>query len=282
MNPSLNLESVYPSYFETFEVPVVRGRSFAASDRAGALAVAIVSDDLASRMWRDENPIGKRLKMGSPDSDDPWWEIVGVVGRTRYREVKSPPATLYVPAAQLQTAATMLALRTTAPLDLVASLVRDRVRAADSGVHVMRVTPFAEMLDRHLARPQFNAFLLTLFGISALLLSAVGLYAVIAAYVRQRGREIAIRRALGATTTGVRRFVLSETMRLAGLGSLVGLAGAVSATEFLRGMLFEIDPLDPLTLIATVALLVGTSLLASFVPLYRAGRLNVVARLQSE
>ena len=155
--------------------------------------MAIVSEDVAERTWPGGDPIGKRLKMGELGSSDPWYIVVGVAGQTRYRELKSPRPTLYLPAAQFQMTATMLVLRTTASLELVASLARDQVQAVDRDVQVMRVAPFAEMLNRPLARPRFNAFLLSIFGIVALLLSTVGLYAVMAAYVRQREREIAIR-----------------------------------------------------------------------------------------
>ena len=112
----------------------------------------------------------------------------------------------------------------------------------------MRVGTVHGDARRPLARPRFNAFLLGVFGIAALLLSTIGLYAVMAAYVRQRDREIALRLALGATADSVRRFVLAETVRLAGLGAVIGLAGAALATRLLRGMLFEVVPLDPSTI----------------------------------
>jgi ABC-type antimicrobial peptide transport system permease subunit len=178
--------------------------------------------------------------------------------------------------------AEMLVLRTTAPLDLVASLSRDRLRAVDPGVHVMRVEPFTEMLEAPLARPKFNAFVLSVFGVAALLLSAIGLYAVMAAFVRQRDREIALRLALGATATVVRRFVLAEALWLAGLGAVIGLGAAASATRFLRGMLFEVHPLDPWTMFGAALLLIAAAALASFVPVRRATRVDAVAMLRSE
>lgn len=281
-NPSLNLESVHPNYFETFEVPVVRGRAFTGADREGSLEVAIVSEDVAARTWPREDPIGRRLKMGEPDSQSQWYTIVGVAAQTRYRDLARPRATLYLPAAQFQMTAEMLVLRTTASLDLVASLARDRVQTVDPDVHVMRVAHFTEMLDAPLARPRFNAFLLSVFGIAALLLSTIGLYAVMAAYVRRRDREIALRLALGATTTAVRRLVLGEALRLAGLGAVVGLATAASATRLLRGMLFEVDPLDPSTILGAALLLIGASALASYVPVRRATRVDAVATLRNE
>jgi ABC-type antimicrobial peptide transport system permease subunit len=175
-----------------------------------------------------------------------------------------------------------LVLRTSAPIDLVASLARERVRAADPDARVMRVAPFTEILERPLARPRFNAFLLSLFGIAALVLSTIGLYAVMAAYVRRRDREIALRLALGATPVGVRRFVLAEALRLAGLGAVIGLAGAAGAGRLIRGMLFEIEPLDPSTLLGAALLLMAASALASYGPVRRTTRIDVTAILRSD
>lgn len=281
-NPSLNLESVFPNYFDTFEVPLVRGRAFTDADREGAVHVAIVSDELAAQTWPGEDPIGKRLKMGAPDSRAPWRTVVGVAASTRYRELTTPRPTLYLPAAQFRMTAPRLALRTTAPLDLVAPLARDRVRAVDADAQVVRVVPFTEMLDGPLARPRFNAFLLGIFATAALLLAAIGLYAVMAAHVRQRDREIGIRIALGATASSVRRLVLDEGMWLAGLGAAIGLAGAVGASRLVRGLLFEASPLDLSTLLAAALLLLLTAALACYLPVRRATRVDAVTMLRSE
>lgn len=282
VNPSLSLESVHPNYFETFEVALVRGRAFTDGDRQGALDVAIVSEDVAARTWPGEDPVGKRLKMGGPDSRGGWRTIVGVAAPTRYRELAKPRATLYLPASQFQMTAQMLVLRTTVSLELVASLSRDRVRAVDRDVQVMRVAPFTEMLDAPLARPRFNAFLLGIFGIAALLLAAIGLYGVMAAYVRQRDREIGIRVALGATAANVRRLVLGEGLWLAALGAAIGLAGATGATRLVRGMLFEVDPLDPSTMLGAALLLIVASAFACYVPARSATNVDAAAMLRSD
>jgi predicted permease len=281
-NPSLNLESVHPNYFATFDVPVVRGRAFTAADRDGVLPVAIVSEDIAARTWPGADPVGKRLKMGTPRAEGSWYTVVGVAAPTRYREVARPRPTLYLPAAQFQMTATMIVLRTAAPLELVASLVRDRVRAVDPAVQVMRIVPFTEMIDRALARPTFNAFLLGVFGVVALLLSTIGIYAVMAAYVGQRDQEIALRLALGATAASVRHFVLDEAVRLAGLGAVIGLAGAAAVMPLLRSMLFEVEPLDPSTLIGAAFLLIAASAFATYWPVRRATRVDAMAILRGQ
>jgi predicted permease len=281
-NPSLNLESIHPNYFATVEAPIVRGRAFTAADRQDAVLVAIVSDDLAAWLWARENPIGRRLKMGPVGGSGRWLEVVGVAASTRYRTVTTARPTLYLPAAQFQMTASMMIVRTTAPLELVTALANDRIRAVDPDARVMRVAPFTELLARPLARPRFTAFLLSVFAAVALLLASVGLYAVIAASVRQRDREIALRLALGATAGAVRRLILSEAIVLAALGAVIGVAGAAALARFLSGLLFGVDPLDPVTIGAAALALVAAATLASYGPVRRAPRADLVATLRSQ
>jgi len=196
-NPSLNLEAVHPGYFATLGVTVVRGRGFAAADRWDSPRVAIVSEDVARTTWPGEDPIGKRLKFGGVDSEEPWRTVVGA------------------------------------------------------------------------------------FALAALLLSAVGLYAVVGAHVRERFAEIGVRVALGATPSDVRRLVLGEGLRLAGLGAALGLGAAVAAARVLEGLLFEVRPLDPVSLLGAALLLVGASGLAAYLPARRATRVDPLAVLRT-
>jgi putative ABC transport system permease protein len=281
-NPSLNLESIHPSYFATLEVTLVRGRGFTEADRRGAPEVAVVSEDVAARTWPGEDPIGKRVKLGGPGAADPWRTVVGVARPTRYRELGAPRATLYLPAEQFMAAAEMLVLRARSPLTLVAGLVRERVRAVDPDVQVTQVAPFTELLRGPLARPRFNALLVGGFGAVALLLATIGLYAVIAASLRQRHVELGVRMALGATAADLRRLVLGEGLRLAGLGAAIGLVGAVVASGLLRGLLYGVHPLDPATLLAAALLLVGVSAVASYIPARRAARVEPASVLRGE
>ncbi len=281
-NPSLNLESIHPNYFSTIEAPIVRGRAFTAADRQGTPEVAIVSEDAASRLWPGQDPIGKRLKMGILEGSGRWLEVVGIAATTRYRTVTAPRPTLYLPAAQFQMTATMLIVRSAASLESLISVARERVGAIDPNVTVLSAAPFADYLDRPLGRPRFNAFVAGLFAIAALFLSTLGLYAVMAAHVRQRDREIAVRLALGATGTTVRRLVLVEAGRLAGLGALLGVAGAIAGTRFLRGLLFEVQPMDPMTIGGAAVLLIAVAALAAYAPMRRAARADIVRILRSQ
>ncbi len=280
-NSSLNPESIHPNYFATVGVSLIRGRSFGTADREGAPNVVIVSEDVAARAWPGEEPVGKRLKLGGATSEDPWRTVVGVARMTRYRELREPRATLYLPAAQFIFGAGAIVLRSTAPVRVVAGAARERIRAVDPAVQVMRVTPFADLLHHPLARPRFDAFVLGAFGIAALILAAIGLYAVMGAYVRQRNTEIGIRVALGATASDVRRLIVGEGLWLAGLGAAIGLAGAVATTRLLRGLLFGVHPLDPVSMLAAVLLVAGASVLASYLPASRAARVNPLTLLRA-
>jgi putative ABC transport system permease protein len=280
-NPSLNLESIHPNYFSTLEIPIVRGRPFTAADRDGAVRVAIVSQDLAGRLWPGQDAVGRRLKMGPADSPAGWLQVVGVAAETRYRTVTASRPTLYMPAAQFQMTASMLVVRTSAPVERLTTTARERIADVHPDVQLMQVAPFAHFLDRPFARPRFSALLLGLFGVAALSLAGVGLYAVMAAHVGQRRRELALRLALGAEASGVRRLVLGEVVRLAVPGVLIGVASAFVISRLLRGMLFEISPMDPISFASAALLLMMAAALASYAPLRRATRLDLLTTLRA-
>jgi predicted permease len=282
LNPSLNFEAVYAPYFSTLGVTIVRGRAFTAADRGDAPRVAIVSDALAAATWPGRDPIGRRLKFGSLDSRSEWLTVVGVAGTTRYRELATPRPTLYVPAEQFMISGGRLAIRTTAAPTFVAGVVGDAVRAVDPTVRVTRIAPYAEYLRAPLAWPRFNALLLGVFATSALLLSAIGLYGVMAASVRQRQSEIGLRLALGATAGDVRRLVLGEGLQLALAGASAGLALAFAATRVLRGLLFQTEPLDPVSLGAAALVLVAAALVATWLPACRATRVDPIEALRAQ
>jgi len=281
-NPSLNFEAVYLPYFATLGVPILRGRDFTAADRDGAPRVAIVSDQVAAATWPGQDPVGRRLKFGGVESRKEWLTVVGVAGTTRYRELATPRPTLYIPNEQFGIAAGRLAIRASAPVALVAGVVEDAVHAADPGIRVTRVAPYAEYLRAPLAWPRFNTLLLGVFAAAALLLSAIGLYGVMAASVRLRLAEIGVRLALGASAGDVRRMVLGEGVRLAIAGAVVGLALAAATTRVLRGQLFETAPLDPATLLAAAAALVAAAGVATWLPARRATQVDPIDVLRAE
>ena len=281
-NVGLNLESVRPNYFSTFEIPLLRGRAFTRGDREGAPYVAIVSQDVADRTWPGQDPLGKRVKFGGADSTSEWRTVVGIVGTTRYRELAIPRPSIYLPADQFIPGAHNLVLRTTAPVAVVADTVRVTVAAINDSVKVMRVSPFAELLDKPLARPRFNAALLGLFGATALALCAIGLYGVMAASVRHRQREIGLRVSLGANVTDIHALVVGEGARLAIAGALVGLAAAVAFDRLVSRFLPAAEPLNAVSLAAGAALIMAAALAACYVPARRASRVDAATMLRAD
>jgi putative ABC transport system permease protein len=274
-NPSLNLESIFPNYFATLQIEMVRGRAFVDDDREGTQMVAILSEDVAARVWPGEDAVGKRINMGGPESRDPWLTVVGVARSVRYRSLAVPRPTIYLPAAQFLVTAEMMVLHATAPFEQVVTAARARIAGIDPDVRVVRIIPFARLLDPPLARPRFQASLASGFGVTALILAAVGLYAVIAASVRQRSRELALRVAIGASAADLRRLVLGEASRLAGMGAIGGLLLAAAAGRWVSGLLSGVSPLDAPTLAGAAMLLIGAGLAATYVPMRRAARVDV-------
>ncbi len=280
-NPALNFEAIGPSHFDTLQVPIVRGRAFTPDDRAGAPAVAIVSADVAARTWPGSSPIGRRVKVGGPDSGEAWWTIVGVAAPTRYRELAAARPTLYVPAAQFLDTAERLAIRTSIPPESVAPAIRGHVEGVDPGVRVLRVAAFASIVAEPLAQPRFHATVSSAFAVTAALLAAIGLYAVLAASVRQRDREIAIRVAVGATPATIRRLVLAEAIGLAAIGAAFGVAGAVVIARLGGEPVPGAATDDPVALAAAAGALLSISVLAAYWPIRAATRVDPIVSLRA-
>jgi putative ABC transport system permease protein len=281
-NPPLNLEEIHPQYFSTFQVPLIRGRAFTAADNEPAPAVAIVSADVAARTWPGLDPIGRRLKMGPPASRGRWLTIVGVTAPTRYRDLRSERSTLYVPALQMIGAAERLAVRTAMPIPQLMELVRARVRLLDPNVTVLPLRAFTELVEVPLAPPRFYTLLMTGFGATGVALAVIGLYGVIATSVRQRRREFGIRMALGAEASHLRRLVMVDGARLVGVGIVVGLAAAIVAAQALRGLLYGVEPVDPVSLAVSVAGIAAVSAVGLAAPLRTAGRVQPADVLRAE
>jgi predicted permease len=279
-NPGLDLQSVYPGHFEAMGIPLVEGRPIDRFDREGNLRVAVISTDAARQVWPGQSAIGKRLKWGGVGSDASWFTVVGVAATTRYRELAAPRPSVYLPAAQFVDGATSLALRSSVPLASIAGPLRDRVRELDRNVFVLRTQSFDDYVARPLARPRLLATLANSFGAVALLLAAVGLYGVLAAFVRQSTREIGVRIALGARARHVRALVVGEAVRLAAIGFALGLAGAFASGRVLSGLLFGVAPLDPSTLAAAATILIFTIVAACYFPIRRATRVDPGALLR--
>jgi hypothetical protein len=276
LNPALNFEAIGPRHFDTLGVPIVRGRAFATDDRAGRPLVAIVSEDVAARV-----PVGRRLRIGGPDSREPWLTVVGVAARTRYRDLATIRPTLYLPAAQFLDTAERLAIRTSVPPSTVAPAIRGQIEAVDPGVRVLQVATFGTIVAGPLAQPNFNVTVSTAFALTAAALAAIGLYAALAASVRQRNREIAIRVAVGATPAVIRGLVIAEALWLTGAGAAIGCAVAVIAARLGLEPSVGASVDDPVALGGAVAMLLAASAVAAYWPIRAATRVDPIVSLRA-
>ncbi len=278
-NPLVPLEVGGSEYFRTFQIPIPRGRGFLDSDRENAPKVVVVSEAVARRLWPGQDPIGKRLRL--PGDDTEWRTVVGIAGDIRFRRLREPTATIYLPWRQLMTFGTF-AVRTRDDLASVLPAMRHTVREFDSQINVSAAGTLDEYLAEPLAQPRLGAFLLSGFGLAALLLGAIGLYGVMASAVRERTHDMGVRMALGATPERLRREVLGSALVVAAVGAAVGLGGALVGSRLLAALLFEVSPTDPATLGGVCVLLLAVALMAAYVPARRATRIDPVQALRAE
>jgi putative ABC transport system permease protein len=274
--PSSAFNVVDPGYFATLRIPLLAGRFFTEADRADAPKVVVVNERFAKRWWPNESPLGKRVKQGFPQDDRPWREIVGVVGDTAQEGLDRPVQTeVFLPLAQdSDTSLTFVARTGPDPMSL-ARTATEAIHRVDPNQSVSWVQPLTQSLDESVARRKFTTTLLGLFGGLALALASVGIYGVVSYGVAQRTREIGIRTALGAGPREVLRLVFDQALRLAGVGLLVGAAGAFLLTRFLSSLLFQ-------TFGGVGVLLTAVVLLACANPARRALRVNPTIALRSE
>jgi putative ABC transport system permease protein len=279
--PFAALMSVSGDYFATMGIPVVGGRTFTQDDRPPATTVVIVNTLLARKYFGGENPIGKRIRFGAPG--EPWITIVGLVADTRNMGVNEDPSpVLYVPFRHFTLSFMNVVVRAEGGTDAAGATVRDAVKLVDSELAVDQVVPMQDVLRESIAADRFMMLLVAAFGLSAVLLAAVGLYGLISYSVAQRTREIGIRVALGARPGQVMTPVIREGMMLAGIGVALGIAFALASTKLIAAYLFGVGPTDPLTFGAVTALLLGVALLASYIPSRRALRVDPLIALRAE
>ncbi len=282
--PLASVLFVSPGYFNALGVPILRGRNFNASDREGAPLVVMINETLARRYFPDQDPVGKRMKVGGPERPTaPWMEIVGVVGDVKFSGLDADPQpSYYEPYLQVPWSGTYLVVRSPSDPGRLARAVQQAVASLDPNLATAEVSTMEDLMAQSLARPRFLTLLLTLFGSTAILLAGVGIYGVVSYRVALRTNEIGIRMALGARPLDVVRMVLSQGMALAAGGVLLGLGGAVILSRVLQGLLFGVTPNDPVTLVGSALLLVAVAGLACYLPARRASRVEPLIALRCE
>ncbi|HEY7099554.1 MAG TPA: ABC transporter permease [Terriglobales bacterium] len=278
--------SVSRDYFKALGIPLVRGRFFTEKDR-GAVHAIIINEEMAKRYFPQQDPLGKRLQTGDPNPTAPWETIVGVVGNVKYSGLDSPPTPqLYVPFNAADwvgwSRSMYLAIHTSGnPASLVPA-VRQELGNVDKDIPLANVATMDQLLDESVADKRFRTWLLGAFAALALLLASVGIYAVISYSVGQRTREFGVRMALGARPQDVLGLVLGQAARLAVVGLLVGIIGAFALTRTMSSLLFSVSTGDPVSFVVACMILFSVALLASFIPAWRATKVNPVAALRYE
>jgi predicted permease len=286
----MEYRAISSQYFEVMHIPILQGRTFRESDTASSTPVAIVSETVARAWWNGKSPIGDRIVVGEyggrqfPDALEPPREVIGVVADVKNLAIdEADPTTIYVPASQLLRAAgsTAWVVRASGNRSMGTAL-RGAVAAVMPGQRVLDVQSMSDVVAHSMARPAFNASLMSTFAALALILTSVGIYGLLSFQVARRTREIGIRMALGAKRASVLLMVVRQGAFFAASGIAFGVAGAIVLTRFLASLLSGVHTTDPLTYAAVSALLLAVALLASYIPARRASKVDPLVALRYE
>jgi predicted permease len=288
-------QTVSPGYFETFKVPVLRGRSFTDRDTAASTQAVVINEAMAKRFWPKDDPLNDKIWIGKglmPQlaTEQPR-QIIGIVGDVHTNGLNNNPGPMmYVPQAQVPDALNELnarltpmkwIVRTRGSAPGVTTAIQEQLRQV-SGLPVTDIRSMEEVISRSTSRQRFNMLLMTVFGSAALILAAIGIYGLMAYSVQQRTQEIGIRIALGAASPNVRNMVVFQGMRLALSGVIIGLAAAFGLTRLLATFLFGVKDRDPAVFTAAAVLLTTVSLIAVWLPARRATKVDPVVALRNE
>jgi predicted permease len=280
---ALNVAS--PGYFDALRIPRLTGRGFSRQDGPSSPRVVLVSQAFARAYSPDRSAVGRRIRLGWTSDINPKgtvWEIAGVVGDVRQRalEEEGKPE-IYLPASQYPLDGGAYVLRTARRDPALAAAVRAEVKALDPRLERIEVRPFADAVRDSLTDRRLALLLTGIFAGVALLLTAVGLYGVVAYSVAQRQREMALRLTLGAQMGQVARLVLGQGLRLAAAGLVLGLAGFYALRRLIESHLYGVTATDPLTAAGVVAMLVLITLAACAIPSVRASRIEPMSAIRS-
>jgi len=280
-SPGADCRMVTSDYFTTLGIPLIKGRFFKDSDTVDAPHVLLINEAMARTFFPNEDPIGQRLQLGINDFSG---QIVGVVGDVKHVGLDAPTNhEVYISFAQapFSTEMTLIARTSGDPMTIVGA-VRNEIKALDPQVAVGKVKTMEAITKESIGDARFRTLLLSIFGIVALVLAAVGVYGVMSYSVTQRTHEIGIRMALGAQIADVRKLVINSGMKLALVGTVVGLAGAYALTRLLTNLLFGLAPTDPPTFVIVSFVLLLVALTACYIPARRAAKVDPLVALRYE
>jgi putative ABC transport system permease protein len=274
---------VMPGYFAAMNIPLIRGRVFDDRDQAAQKPhLVVINQTLARQFYPNENPIGKPINVQWGHEKIPY-EIAGVVGDVRQKALDTDPKPgVFISNLQEPSGPSNLVARTHGDPKLLAQAIQKEIHALDPDIPISGVETMDAYVSASVAAPRFNTILLAGFAGLALVLAAVGIFGVISYSVAQRTQELGIRRALGADSWSVMRLVLTQGLGLAGIGLVIGLAGAFALTRLLESLLFGVTATDPITFGAVIAILSAVAGLASYLPARRAATIDPMVALRYE
>src|SRR3954469_3977664 len=284
--PGAPIRIIATDYFKTTGIPVRQGRVFDERDRFESAPVVIVNERFAQKFFPGKNVLGKRIQPGfaADDTGEKWRQIVGVVGNVKHLSLKNEDSPeMYVPHTQIPFQFMSIVIRTkVSDPNAITNSLRKELAAMDATIPLTNVKVFDEYISKSLARPRFNTLLLSIFAGTALVLTAIGIYGVLAYSVAQRTSEIGIRIALGAGKSSIFRLIVGQAMTLVGISLVIGLAGAFAATRLLNSLLFGVGASDPGTFAGIVLLVSVVAFIAAWLPARRATRVDPIIALRAE
>jgi putative ABC transport system permease protein len=274
---------VTPDYFRTMGIPLLAGRDFNDADAKDSPNVTIIDERLAREYWPNESPLGKRVRFGPPEDNEPWHTIVGVVGTVRHQRMQEDTRkSVYLPQAKIPIGGMALVLRTTSNPQELAGALRREVAQLDPDLPVSEVATMEEVVAESIWQPRLYATLFAAFAGGALLLALIGIYGVMAFLVQTRTHEIGVRMALGATARDVFKLIVGRGMKLTLVGVLIGVGGAIALTRLMHSLLFHTSATDPVTFILISVVLSVAAFLACYLPARRAARVDPLIALRYE
>jgi putative ABC transport system permease protein len=281
-DPTAYVINVTPEYLRALGVPLLRGRELNKFDKADAAPVALVNNSMAARNWPTEDPVGKKITF-AVSGRALTCEVVGVVGDVRPNGLDSAPRLeIYLPYAQSPASLVTWVVRTTGDPLKELSAIKEKIREGNPTQTFLSIATMDQLVDRTITQRRFNLMLLGSFAALALILAAVGLYGLISYTTAQRTHEIGIRMALGARTGDVLRLVIGQGIKLALIGVIIGMGGALVVTRLMRSLLFGVSAIDPLTFVAVAMSLTLVALAACWLPAWRATKVDPLMALRTE
>jgi predicted permease len=282
-NGAASFRRALPGYFHMMGIPLLRGREFDERDTdSNKIRVVVINDRMARTFWPNDDPLGKRIKIGPPENN-PWLTIVGVVKDIHHTGLDVPiDFAIYEPLAQGPGDSEEVAVRTAGNPAAIISEVRAELHRLEPALVVDQIATMDQRIEDSVSTRKLNLVLFGLFSALALVLAAVGLYGVIAYSVGQRTQEFGIRMALGAQRSDVMRLVLGHGLKLALVGTAIGVAGALALASLVEKLLFNVRPADPITIASVAVLLTVVALTASWFPAHRASRISPTQALRCD